>query len=173
MLTPLPFQGNLRCFDKQAGYILIGIMKISVAVALTLCAVAVGFAAFIFVVPSEVKHYSADELAGLTCGALGERHLEVTDDYHDAEIAHYRQAGAFHDDLGIPPEDVVPYAVLIKRFLIDNGITEADIAGTSPATPILSSSFYYEVSGICAISPSWQATAAMRQAALNLDLIDG
>lgn len=142
------------------------------AVVLTLCASAAGLAAFIWAGPSEIKHYTAEELAGLTCEALGERHLEVIDAYHDAEIAHHRRTGAFHDDLGIPPEDVVPFAVLIKQFLRDNGITDADIADTSTATPILSTSFYYEVSGICATNPSWQATAAMRQAALNLGLIN-
>jgi hypothetical protein len=148
-------------------------MKTSIVVALTLCASAAGLAAFVWSGPSEIRHYAPDELAELTCEGLGERHEEVIFAYHDAEIAHYRQAGAFHDDLGIPPEDVVPYAVLIKRFLRDNGITEADIADTASATPILSSGFYYEVSGICAKNPSWQATDAMKQAALNLGLIDG
>ncbi|MGB7240664.1 MAG: hypothetical protein WBC93_01080 [Sulfitobacter sp.] len=147
-------------------------MKLFVAAALTLCASAVGLAAFIWAGPSEIKHYSADELAALTCEALGERHLEVIDAFHDAEVARFRQAGSFQNDLGLPPEDVVPFAVLIKWFVRDNNISEAHIEGKFPSTPILSSVFYYEVSGICATNPSWQATDAMRQAALSLGLID-
>ena len=148
-------------------------MKISVAVALTLCASAAGLAAFVWSGISEIRHYTADELVELTCDELAERHLEVIDAYHDAEIAHYRQAGTFHDDLGIPPENVVPIAVLIKWFVLHNDISEAHIEGKFPKTPILSSGFYYEVSSICASNPSWLATAAMRQAALDLGLIGG
>ncbi len=142
-----------------------------VVIALTLSAAAL--AVFIWSGPSDIQHYTADELAELSCEALGERHRELIDAYHDAELAHYRQAGAFHDDLGIPSEDVVPYAILIKQFMHDNDIRVADIADTSSLPPILDSSFYYEVSGICATNPSWQAIGAMRQAAANLGLIDG
>ncbi|NHM20953.1 hypothetical protein [Tritonibacter mobilis] len=147
-------------------------MKRSVVATLTLCASTAGLAAFMWLGPSEIRHYTADELAELTCEALGERHEEVIFAYHDAELAYYRQTGAFHDDLGIPSEDVVPYAVLIKRFLRDHEISETDIADTSSTTPILSSDFFYAASTICATNPSWQATDAMRQAALNLGLID-
>ncbi|MEY8828578.1 hypothetical protein AB9K34_09200 [Sedimentitalea sp. XS_ASV28] len=147
-------------------------MKLFVAAALILCASAVGRAAFIWADPSKIKHYSADELAKLSCEALSERHNELIDAYHDAEIAYKRRTGAFHDDLGLPPEDVVPFAVLIKRFVRDNNISEAHIEGKFPSTPILSSGFYYEVSAICATNPSWQATDAIRQAALSLGLID-
>ncbi len=130
-------------------------------------------AVYVWSGPSDIKHYTADELPELSCEALGERHRELIDAYHDAEIAHYRQTGAFHDDLGIPSEDVVPYAVLMKQFMDDNDIGVADIADTSSLTPNLDSRFYYEVSGICATNPSWQATDVMRQAAKNLGLIDG
>lgn len=139
-------------------------------IALTLSA-----AAFVLVTwggSSGIKHYTAEELAGLSCEALGELHEEVIFAYHDAEIAHKRRTGAFHDDLGMPLEDVVPYAVLIKKFINDNGIAVADITDRSTLTPILNSGFYYEVSRICATNPSWQATDAMRQAAENLGLID-
>ena len=146
-------------------------MKISVAVALMLFVAAL--AAFVWSGPSKIRHYTADELLELTCEELGERHTEVINVYHDAEIAHYRRTGAFHDDLGIPPEDIVPFAVLIEWFVRSNDISEAHIKGNFPEMPILSTSFYYEVSGICATNPSWQATGAMQQAAINLGLIDG
>ena len=142
-----------------------------VVIALTLSAAAL--VVFVWSGPSDIKHYTSDELAVVSCEALGERHKELIDAYHDAELAHYRHAGAFHDDLGIPSEDVVPYAVLMKQFMHDNEISVADIADTSSLTPILDSSFYFEASGICATNPSWQATDAMRQAAANLGLIDG
>ena len=146
-------------------------MSKSIVIALTLSAAVL--AVFICSGPSDIKHYTADELVELSCEALGERHRELIDAYHDAELAHYRQTGAFHDDLGIPSEDVVPYAVLMKQFMHDNDIGVADIADTSSLTPILDSRFYYEVSGICATNPSWQATYAMRQAAINVGLMDG
>lgn len=146
-------------------------MKLSAIAAIAFCVAAAGLAAIIWSGPFEIRHYRVDELAGLTCEALGERHEDVIVAYHDAEIAHYRQAGAFHDDLGIPTEDVLPYAVLIKWFVRDYGISETDIAGPSSETPILSSDFYFAVSGLCATNPSWLATDAMRQAALNLGLI--
>lgn len=120
---------------------------------------------------SEIKHYTAEELAELTCEALSERHEEVIVAYHDAEIEHYKQSGSFHDDVGIPPEDVVPYAVLMKQFMHDSGLPDADIVDASSATPILSSNFYYAISTLCATNPSWQAVDAMRKAAIDLDLI--
>lgn len=143
------------------------------AIGLCVCASAAALATFVWVSADEPQHFTADELIKLTCHALGQRHEEVIFDYHDAEIAHYRRTGAFHDDLGLPSEDVVPYAVLIKRFMQDNHITVADLATTSSSTPLLDSDFYYETSAICAANPSWQAVDAMRQAAINLGLIDG
>jgi hypothetical protein len=146
-------------------------MKISVAVALMLCTSAAALPAFIWSGQSQIRHYTADELSELTCEELGQRHEEFIDAYHDAEIAHFRKAGVFHDDLGLPPEDVMPYAVLLKRFMRDNNISETDLVTRSTATSLLYSGFYYEISGTCAANPSWQAVEAMRQSALNLGLI--
>lgn len=148
-------------------------MKIFVAVALILCASAAALAALIWSGPSEIRHYTADELSELTCEELGERHREVIDAYHDAEIAHKRRTGAFHDDLGLPPQDVIPYAVLMMRFMRDNNISETDVVKRSMPAPLLYSDFYYEISGTCVANPSWQANEAMQQAALNLGLIGG
>lgn len=145
-------------------------MKISVTVILMLCASAAALAAFVWPGPSEIRHYTADELSELTCETLGQRHEEVINAYHDTEIAHFRKAGAFHDDLGLPPEVVMPYAVLMKRFMRDNNIGEADLATRSTSMPLLYSDFYYEISGTCAANPSWPATEAMRQSAVNLGL---
>ena len=123
--------------------------------------------AFIWTGTPTIKHYTAAELMPLTCAALGERHEEVITAYHDAEIAHFRKTGAFHDDLGIPSEDVIPYSIVIKQFLREHNIVDAAMS------PILNSDFYAAVSGICASNPSWQATDAMRQVAISMELIDG
>ncbi len=137
------------------------------------CACAVVLAAFVRVGTSEIRHYTADELAELTCEALGQRHDDVIMAYHDAEIAYKRRTGAFHDDLGLPPEHVVPYAVLMKQFMRDNNISGADVVTRSSATPLLDSVFYSEISGECANNPSLQAKEAMREAATHLGLLDG
>jgi len=146
-------------------------MKVSVAIALTFCASAAALAAFVLSGPSEIRHYTADELSVLTCEELGKRHTEIIDAYHDAEIAHFRKAGAFQNDLGLPPEDVLPYAVLLKRFVRDNNISETDVVTRAMAIPLLYSDFYYDVSGACAANPSLQAVEAMRRSALKLGLI--
>ena len=146
-------------------------MKISVAVTFMLCASAAALAAFVWSGPSQIRHYTFDELSELTCEELGERHTEVLDAYHDAEIAHYGQTATFHVDLGIPSEDVVPYAVLMMRFMRDNNISETNLVTRSMLWPLLYSDFYYEISGTCAANPSWQAVEAMRQSALKLGLI--
>lgn len=127
--------------------------------------------AFLWVGSTKIAHYSAEELANLSCVVLGERHEEVILAYHDAELAHFRRTGSFHDDLGVPPEDVLPFAIVFRQFLHDNDLSAAGITNTSSATTTLGSDFYYETSAICATNPSWLATDAMRQAALNLGLI--
>ncbi|WP_342076334.1 hypothetical protein [Yoonia sp. SS1-5] len=138
-----------------------------------LCVTAAALGVVVWTGPSEIRHYSADELSELTCEELGERHEDVIIAYHDAEIAHKRRTGAFHDDLGLPSEDVVPYPVLMKRFMRDNNINDADIAASSSSARLQDTDFYYRISGICAANPSWQAVDAMRQAAIELGLLDG
>lgn len=144
-----------------------------VALASILCGTAAALGVAVWTGPSEIRHYSADELAELTCEDLGERHEDVIVAYHDAEIAHKRRTGAFHDDLGLPSEDVLPYPVLMKRFMRNNNIRETDtVAGVSSAR-LQDTDFYYRVSGLCAANPSWHAVDAMRQAAIELGLMDG
>ena len=137
-----------------------------------LCASAAAVAAFILSGQSGIRHYTAPELAELTCRQLGERHEEVIFAYHDAEIAYKRRTGAFHDDLGLPPEDVLPIAVLMKHFMRDSNISEADVMARATATPLHDSALFSEISATCATNPSWLAVEAMRQAAMNLGLID-
>jgi len=59
--------------------------------------------------PSQIKHYTAAELVGLTCEELGEKHEEMIFEYHDASIGYYTRIGAFSDDLGLPRDDDLPY----------------------------------------------------------------
>lgn len=140
---------------------------------LCLCAPAAALAFFAWPQSSQIRHYTAEELAGVTCEELGARHEEVIFAYHDAEIAYYRREGVFHDDLGLPQEDVLPFIVLMKQFMEDNEIREADIAAPrSSSTPFSRSKFYHDISAICAENPLLEAVGAMRQAATNLNLID-
>lgn len=122
---------------------------------------------------SGLKQYTADALYGVTCETLGEQHDTVITACHDAEIAYFRRSGKFHDNLGLPQEDVLPYAILMAHFMQLNGIAKSDVLHKSSTTPLLSSAFYYEISALCAANPSWLAIDALRQAAINLDLMRG
>lgn len=155
------------------GQILSICMKKTVVLALMLCASTAGLLVFLWADVSAPKHYTAEQLSELTCETLGERHEEVIIAYHDAEIAHNRRTGAFHDDLGLPSEDVLPYPVLMKRFMLDNNISDTDLMAGSSSARLQDSDFYYAFSGFCASNPSWQAVDAMRRAAIKLGLTDG
>lgn len=155
-------------FDNPVEHIQVGIMKVCVAVAFMLC---VSVTALVWSGPAPIRHYTLDDLSELTCEELGERHTEVIDAYHDAEIAHYGRTAAFHADLGLPSEDVLPFAVLIMGFMRDNNISESKVVTRSTPWPLLYSDFYYEISGTCAANPSMQADEAMRESALKLGLI--
>ena len=160
-------------FDKQAWRIVREDMKKFAGTILFFCASAIALIIFVSARSSEIKSYTADDLIGLTCEELGERHEEVIFAYHDAEISYYKRAGAFHDDLGLPEEDILPFVVFMRRFMQDNDINEVDLAKpSSPLTTIQGSEFYHEVSGICAANPMLEAVEAMRRAAMNLSLID-
>ena len=148
-------------------------MKLIAVIFLSFCVFAAALAVFVWPRSAKIKHYTAEELVGATCEELGAAHEEVIFAYHDAEIAYVRRAGVFHDDLGLPQEDVVPFVVLMRRFMEDNDIKEAELAAPlSPSIPLQSSKFYYEISAICAANPLLGAVAAMRQAATKLNLIN-
>lgn len=148
-------------------------MKQIAGILLCFCGSAAALAIFAWPQSSQIKLYTADELLGVTCEELGARHEEVIFAYHDAEIAYFDRAGVFHEDLGLPKEDDLPFVVLMRRFMEDNAIKEADIAAPrSPSAPVQRSRFYAETSAICAATPSMSAVQAMRQAAKQLNLID-
>ena len=165
-----PPSSSLR-FDNPLEHIQVGIMKVYVAVALMLCVSVAALAAFVWSGPAPIRHYTFDDLSELTCEELGERHTEVIDAYHDAEIAHYGRTAAFHADLGLPSDDVLPFAVLMMGFMRDNNISESKVVTRSTPWPLLYSDFYYEISGTCAANPSMRAVEAMRESALKLGLI--
>lgn len=123
-----------------------------------------------------IKHYTVDELVGLTCQELGERHEEVIFEYHDASIAQQDRTGSFGNDLGLPREDVLPFVIMMKKVIQDNDLSGFDL--TKPffqsaiaATPRRHSDFYAEASSVCATNPTMDATDAMVLAAMNLGLM--
>ncbi|WP_417260536.1 hypothetical protein [Celeribacter sp.] len=125
--------------------------------------------------PDEIRHYAVDELVGLTCEELGEKHEDVIFAYHDASIAHDTTTGAFKDDLGLPKEEVLPFVILMKKVINDNGLSGFDLTkpffhSASEATPPLHSEFFAEISSICATHPDLDAIEAMGQAAKKLTI---
>ncbi|MFT5796826.1 MAG: hypothetical protein ACI84R_000880 [Candidatus Azotimanducaceae bacterium] len=143
-------------------------MKKLAIICLFLCAAITVLVLFVWARPSELKHYTADELIGLTCQELGQKHEEVIFAYHDVEITHYKRTGAFHDDVGLPKVEVLPYEVLIQRFIQDNGLSGDNLL--QPVSISRSSNFSSEISNICVTNPLLLAVDAMRQAAKNLNL---
>lgn len=163
-------------FDKQTTYALIKSMKKFARICLILCVLLAAIVLSLWAFPAKIKHYTADELIGLTCQELGEKHEEVIFAYHDAEIDHYKKSGAFQDDLGAPPEDVIPYVILMKKVIQDSNLEGFDLSkpffhSASVATPRLHTAFFSETTSVCARSPTLDATQAMLQAATNLKLI--
>ena len=138
-----------------------------------LCVAMTLLALFVWAEPSEIRHYTAEDLVGVTCEELGEKHKEVIFAYHDAEIAHYKRTGAFHEDVGIPETEVLPFDVLMEHFLQTNDLTEdASSENSSASARELRTIFFSKITRICITNPSLQAFEAMRQAAEELNLID-
>ena len=148
-------------------------MKKFSLICLFLCIFILILALFVWAGPFEIKHYTAQELVGSTCEELGEKHEEVIFAYHDAEIAHYNRTGAFHEDVGVPKQEVLPLEILIGHFMQANDLMEVHLSeDSSAATRKLRYEFSSEISIICATSPLLQAVDAMRQAATKLNLIE-
>lgn len=121
--------------------------------------------------PSEIAHYTLGELRDLTCAELVEKHEEVIFAYHDAAIKIYGRTGAFPDDLGLPKEDVIPFAIVMREFIKDNELTGFDLSNPfygSPSAP--DAYFSNEISHVCALNPAMLAIEAMGQAAKRLEL---
>ena len=133
-------------------------------------------AIYVWLLPDEIRHYTVDELVGLTCGELGEKHEEVIFAYHDASIAHYNRTSAFEDDLGLPKEEILPFVILMKKVINDNDLSEFDLTkpffhSATVATPRLHSEFFAEISSICATHPDLNSIEAMEQAAEKLKVL--
>lgn len=122
---------------------------------------------------AEIRTYSADELIGLNCAELGERHEEIIASFHDAAIARYRRTGTFPDDLGLPRTEDLPIVVLILRFIQDNGLAGFDFSRPhSLSTSGPEADLFSELSTLCAASPALDAMQAVKQAARRLDLTE-
>ena len=146
-------------------------MKKFSLICLFLCTSIISLVLFVWATPHEIRHYTVDDLVGSTCKELGEQHEEVIFAYHDAEIAHYRRTGAFHDDVGVPKDDALPFDILVGHFIQVNDLRQINLSeDSSAATRKLHSNFSSEISNICATSPMLQAVDAMRQAATKLNL---
>ena len=134
---------------------------------LGLSAGAVAFYAWFF--PSEIKHYTADDLISLSCADVSEKHEEVIFAYHDAALADHRRTGVFP---ALPKDATLPFPVLMQKFIADHDVTAFDISAPfsiSPGGQHLR--FFSEISGLCAENPSMLAIDAIGQAADRLDLI--
>jgi hypothetical protein len=122
---------------------------------------------------AEIRTYSADQLIGLNCAELGERHEEIIAAFHDAAIARYRKTGAFPDDLGLPRTEDLPIVVLILRFIQDNDLEGFDFfRAHSLSTSGPEADLFSELSNLCAASPSLDAMQAVEKAARRLDLVE-
>lgn len=126
----------------------------------------------------DVRHYTVDELVGLTCEDLGQAHEQVIFAYHDASLARRGHTGSFEADLGLPRDEVLPFVILLRKVIEDIDLTGFDPAkpfvhSASATAPRLHADFYAEASGVCATSPTMNAVEAMVQAARNLGLIAG
>lgn len=124
----------------------------------------------------EIRHYTEDELVGLTCAELGEKHEEVIFAYHDASIAQYNRTGAFEDGLGLPREEVLPFVILMKNVILDNDLRGFDLTkpfflSASATPPMLHSAYHAEASSVCATNPTMDAVEAMLLSARNLELM--
>jgi hypothetical protein len=162
-------------FDKQAEYCALYRMKKFVSFCLFLSVSTAALAIYIWPQLFEIKHYTLDELVGLTCEELGEKYDEVIFAYHDASIARYKRTGAFEGGFGRPKEEVLPFVILMKKVIQDNDLKGFDLSKpffhlASVATPRLHTDFYYEITSVCATTPSLDAIEAMMQAAKNLKL---
>lgn len=147
-------------------------MKKIVTLIVLVCAGAAAAAYVMWGRGEDIRVYAAAELVGLSCEALGARHEEVIFAFHDAELAHYRRAGSFHDDLGLPMEEVLPMIVLMRWVLEDSALNGATIAAAvSPGEALIRSGFYSKTSAICAANPQMPAVAAIGQAAEEENVI--
>ncbi len=94
---------------------------------------------------------------GFNCEELGAAHEDLIVAYHDAEIARHRREGSFSDDLGLLKEDVLPFVVLMRRFMQDNDIREADLAKpSSPSGALQRSSFMSKYPVYARETPRWE-----------------
>ncbi len=125
---------------------------------------------------SDVRHYTVDELVGLTCEDIGQAHEQVIFAYHDAALARGSQTGSVETDLGLPGEEVLPFVILLRKVIEDNNLTGFDPAkpffhSATATAPRLHTDFYAEASSVCATNPAMDAVEAMVQSARNLGLI--
>ncbi len=133
------------------------------------------FAVVVLFPRPEIRQYTADDLIGLTCQELSEKHEEVIFAYHDASIAEYNKTGSFGENLGLPKEDVLPFVIVMKMVIQDNALEGFDLSkpffhSATVSTPQLHKDFYAEASSLCATNPTFDAMQAMAQAANTLGL---
>lgn len=120
-----------------------------------------------------LPHYTADDLIGLNCEDIAEKHEEVITAFHDAAIAHHARTGAFPDGFGLPPTQGLPFVVLITTFIQDNGLGGFDFAkphALSTSGP--EAGLFAEVSNKCAANPSLDAMQAVALAAKERGLVE-
>lgn len=163
----------LKIFDNQTSDSLPERMNKKARICLFLCISTAVAALYLWPRFSQIKLYTAAELTGLTCEQLSEKHEEVIFAYHDAALRHYRKTGAFPDDLGLPRAEDLPFSIVMNTYIQENALTAFDLSKPfSLSEPRQNKDFFYEVSRVCAVTPSLDAMTAVGQAAQNLNLMD-
>ncbi|MFY0661997.1 MAG: hypothetical protein JXR15_16000 [Shimia sp.] len=126
---------------------------------------------YLWLRPPSVVLYSYEDLVGVTCATLSQRHEEVITSHHDAALDYFHRKGEFPLGLGLPPEEHLPFALLLQRYVQDEALQGFDVSQPfRPTASPLHAQFDAEVSRVCALYPEILAWDAGHEAARRLKL---
>lgn len=121
--------------------------------------------------PPSVVIYSYEDLVGVTCATLRQKHEEVITSHHDAALDYFHRKGEFPVGLGLPPEEQLPFALVLQRYVQEEALPGFDVSQPfRPSASELHARFDAEVSRICASHPEMLAWDAGHEAAERLEL---
>lgn len=111
--------------------------------------------------PPSVVLYSYEDLVGVTCATLSQKHEEVITSHHDAALDYFHRKGEFPVGLGLPPEEQLPFNILIEAYVRDADMVGGDLSVLFvSAAPQLRSHFFSAMTGVCAARPEMLAMDA-------------
>ena len=121
--------------------------------------------------PPSVVIYSYEDLVGVSCATLRQRHEEVITSHHDAAMDYFHRKGEFPEGLGLPSEEQLPFALVMQRYVQDEELSGFDLTQPSgSAAEELHARFDAEMSSVCATRPEMLAWDAGHEAARRLGL---